>query len=929
MSQVRVSCPSCQAALAVKHPWAAGAAVRCPHCQNRIDLPDSRRFASPAAEYVDPMSNSAFGMPLGASSAPQSYVPAAAGFGSAYGEQNTSGGVSKLFWILLAAGGGMAGALIVVVLIVVMALRSPPQPGAAPEQAVAAAPAAPATAQPAPTQAATAQPTTPQPTTPQPAIPQPMAPQNPASQPAPPLVASAAPPAAPAPASPSPPPPSPAPVAAQPSASATAISLPPQQAAPITPPPSTTGAALAYRWNPGEDYAYFFTVKADVAGVKDESSGMITIKASTQSNVGDLAAATPVKQGSGTGFVISSDGCLVTCAHVVEGASKIEVIVAGQNLVGQVIALDKPHDLALVRVQATNLPTVPLANSDEVQLAQEVRAVGFPLSDVLGESVKVTRGTVAGIINPEGRKLFQVDASINPGNSGGPLVNEMGHVVGVASAKLAGEDIDGVGFAVVSNDVTALLNSQRIPFQTAQASVRLEGPELARRVTPAVAMLKVVINPGGAGKRQALEFNGHVTANRRVSANGRPVLGIMPRPEFENGKLLVTEFGEVLDASGSVQLPYLLGALGPLTIEPLASSGERTWRTERAVALTQTIGDQNSGNMPFHFRRPRGFRSPFAPQTTQVVITPAMEISSYEILSSGGDQLLIKKRYLFKTLQKQGSPPLAEVTGEGTITFNQKGGFAEKFEYKANLVRSSGNVAVTIPVTLSWNRASAEQLADIKRRAAELAEKRKADEIKAAQPPTAEELDGLLADLAPDQDFSHKYNALNALKKKQPVDAQRARVTGAVEPMMLDSNASLRRAAIGVMGAWGTKDDIPKLVKLLDQLDSLIRMAAIEALGQIKAPASAEALAPLLANQSDQHNAMRALEALCEIAEPAVIKMLNHADKQVRYHACKTLGKIGGKRSVAAIKKQLRAERDSFARLGAEGALRDLQKRGF
>jgi HEAT repeat protein len=131
------------------------------------------------------------------------------------------------------------------------------------------------------------------------------------------------------------------------------------------------------------------------------------------------------------------------------------------------------------------------------------------------------------------------------------------------------------------------------------------------------------------------------------------------------------------------------------------------------------------------------------------------------------------------------------------------------------------------------------------------------------------------------------------------------------------------------MGAWGTKDDVPKLVKLLDQLDSLIRMAAIEALGKIKDPASAEALAPLLANQSDQHNAARALEALGEIAEPAVIKMLHHADKQVRYHACKTLGKVGGKRSVAAIKKQLRAERDNFARLGAEGALRDLQKRGF
>ena len=127
-----------------------------------------------------------------------------------------------------------------------------------------------------------------------------------------------------------------------------------------------------------------------------------------------------------------------------------------------------------------------------------MRAVGYPLSNVLGDSVKITRGTIAGIVNTSGHKLFQVDASINPGNSGGPLVNEMGQVMGVASAKLAREDIDGVGFAVPVSEAIKLLRSKGISPPPA-AAANAGWPQLAQRVTPAVAMLKVTIGPGGYG----------------------------------------------------------------------------------------------------------------------------------------------------------------------------------------------------------------------------------------------------------------------------------------------------------------------------------------------------------------------------------------------------------------------------------------------
>ena len=872
MAQVRVACPACQAILALNHPWPAGMASRCPRCQTQFALPDADAFAAP-----DPLAPQWSGLQDDYTSADDFQQPLSGGqYYEARDAQvaaSAEGTNKSLTWVILAAVGGLVGTLVVLALILLLDRG---------EQPVAQ-------------QLAPAR--------------QPLEPAAPAGQ----MPAQAAPGSALANAPLSP--------AANPSSAAAPVF----GATPVAQSPAAS-PTLAYRWNPGESYVYYFNVKAEVAGGAETSSGSVTLRSNGQA---PAESAKPAEQqASGTGFIVSSDGNLVTCAHVVENATKIEVIVAGRTWPGQVVALDKPHDLAIVRIQAANLPVVPLANSDAVQLAQEVRAVGFPLSNVLGESVKITRGTVSGMLNSEGRRLFQVDASINPGNSGGPLVNEMGHVVGVASAKLAGEDIDGVGFAVISNDVQALLNAHRVPFQAAQAGARLEGPELARRVTPAVAMIKVAVAQGGLGRRLALDFNGHVsTPTQRTTAGGRR-LSFHGFPETDRGKLVTTEFGELVSATGEAQLPHLLGALGPLTIEPLGSGGERSWRSERVVALAQTIEEESPAGMSFHFRRPRGFRNPFASQT-KVVITPAMETAQYELLSTGGDLWQIKKRYHFKSLGAQGGQPLFEVNGEGTLVFNQKGGCGEKLDYRATVVRNSGGATLSIPISLDWRRATAAELEDAARRAAEAEAKRKADEARAAAPATPAEMQQLLADLAPSRDGFKKRQALETLKKKQPLDTQRSEVLKAVSPLTQDSDSWLRESAIVVMGAWGTKDTVPVLVKLLDQFDPGMRRAAIEALGKIKDATSAAVLAPLLANQSDQNEAARSLEAIGPLAEPAVLPLLTHADQRVRFEVCKLLGKIGGKDSVAAIKKLLLREQDGLVKLGAEGALKELGKKGL
>lgn len=205
--------------------------------------------------------------------------------------------------------------------------------------------------------------------------------------------------------------------------------------------------------------AYSFNVKADIAGTAQNANGNCMLTVNREAAPAEFAQQR-TGQGNGSGFVVTSDGYIVTCAHVVEDSTKLEVVLGAQTYPAQVVAFDKEHDLAIIHVVGANLPTIPLANSDRVELAEEVRAVGFPLSNVLGDSVKITRGTIAGVVDTSGHKLFQVDASINPGNSGGPLVNEKGEVIGVASAKIAREDVDGVGFVVPANDVLTLLRAR-------------------------------------------------------------------------------------------------------------------------------------------------------------------------------------------------------------------------------------------------------------------------------------------------------------------------------------------------------------------------------------------------------------------------------------------------------------------------------------
>jgi S1-C subfamily serine protease len=157
--------------------------------------------------------------------------------------------------------------------------------------------------------------------------------------------------------------------------------------------------------------------------------------------------------GHGSGFLITRRGFALTNAHVV---SDNEPLIArfrgGRELAVRVVRTDQSADIALVEVDcADTCPTVPLGVNLDPQVGDEVYAVGTPVADFLSHSV--TSGIVSGLRLVQGTTVIQTDAALNPGSSGGPLLAATsGAVIGVVSAKLSGNRLEGLGFAVSIQD---------------------------------------------------------------------------------------------------------------------------------------------------------------------------------------------------------------------------------------------------------------------------------------------------------------------------------------------------------------------------------------------------------------------------------------------------------------------------------------------
>jgi serine protease Do len=214
-------------------------------------------------------------------------------------------------------------------------------------------------------------------------------------------------------------------------------------------------------------------------------------------------------RGEGSGFVVDPKGYILTNHHMVPGPARIRVRLSDKReFTARLVGADPSTDLALLKIEAQDLPTVPLGDSDRVRVGDWVCAIGNPLH--FDHTVTV------GVVSSKGRKIFnasfdayiQTDAAINPGNSGGPLINMAGEAVGINAA--VSSEGQGIGFAVPINLARSILDQLRETGHVSRGYLGIQlhelDPDLQRLVglsEPKGALVLEVL-PGGAGEAAGL-----------------------------------------------------------------------------------------------------------------------------------------------------------------------------------------------------------------------------------------------------------------------------------------------------------------------------------------------------------------------------------------------------------------------------------------
>lgn len=169
-------------------------------------------------------------------------------------------------------------------------------------------------------------------------------------------------------------------------------------------------------------------------------------------------------QGQGSGIILSADGYIVTNAHVVSGAAEIDVVMSDdRTFPATVVGSDIQTDLAVIKIDASDLPAAELGNSDQLEVGERVVAIGNPggmqfASSLTGGYVSALNRVLTSGEVGYALECIQTDAAINPGNSGGALINEYGQVVGINSAKISATDYEGMGFAIPINDAMPIID---------------------------------------------------------------------------------------------------------------------------------------------------------------------------------------------------------------------------------------------------------------------------------------------------------------------------------------------------------------------------------------------------------------------------------------------------------------------------------------
>jgi hypothetical protein len=652
---------------------------------------------------------------------------------------------------------------------------------------------------------------------------------------------------------------------------------------------------LRYGWTQGQEHGFKFSAEFGDEN-KEKVNGFATYSLEKVDVQKDLSGKNLESfdggEATSTAFAVTNDGYLLTCAHCVRGAEVIEVFLGKKSYQAKVIESDADLDLALLKIDATDIPCVTLSKTAKVELAQDIRAIGFPLSDVLGNSVKVTRGSIAGFVEEFETQSYQIDAAVNPGNSGGPLVDETGTVIGVVNAKLNGAQISKVGFAVPIKHACDMLERHQVNYKEDVQTKVLSGVELAKKVAPAVLFVKATIGEGVANSNYQFSISG--------SLNHSGERGY----EIVQSRAIVGLDGVLLDSKEPVNFPMMLGPVCGLPFEMLPNRPQESWTLAQRILipLPSSAPKQTSRRAPFGFG---GFGPGFGPrfggfgrqsvetEEPETRIAVATRIAKYKVKSRDKNLVTIDCDVRLKTEDDENEFSRLRIENKSTLTFDTKLGVFVKKQLKGKLDLKIGDERIQLPIKFSYQRVNLEE--------------RDGQLETAGKPATQQELNwpARLVDQELDEVNNRELLAiLDGLNSATVEETHQKAVVKRLENVIANRDNVLRKPAILAMLRWDRSAATPWVIREYKTANPFSKRSWLKRLGQTGSPEAAKLLCEQLGDLTIQNDIKSALMEIGVVGEPALLaKLESNLDKTELSLVCLDLiGRIGTEKSIETLK---------------------------
>jgi hypothetical protein len=376
-------------------------------------------------------------------------------------------------------------------------------------------------------------------------------------------------------------------------------------------------------------------------------------------------------------------------------------------------------------------------------------------------------------------------------------------------------------------------------------------------------------------------------------------------PGFNGHELTLDVRGRVINQRGESQLPFVLGNLAQLLIEPLPADAVETWTQSESTAIRIT-----SEWPP---------RSPFRRDVDQERLN-AEETTTFTLSEVGDDSVILRKEYRLETVEAVNGQPRMELSGSGELTFDRDRRMPSSLTYEAHFIVREDNTEVKYPITVKFRLLTDDELAEDDRRAAEQLAAMKA-------PPTGEQRETMLADLTAG-DINRGRRALIEIQPKEPAaDQPDAELAAALAGWLGSDDQSLRHLAAQALEKWGTAEEIPELLAALDDDTQIVVNSAMRALGRLHATEAIETLVAKLADNQSRLAASEALKAMGADAEEPTLKALDDPEWTVRLEACRILEQIGTNKSVERLRTAGRDDENALIRQVSQQAADAIEAR--